>query len=85
MKKIFAIVFSLSLILSLVVLSAEPASAAGMMAKKQVGYMKRKTRKVYHRSKRGTRYVAHKTKRGTKKTFHKSKRKSKKVYSDVKN
>ena len=84
MKKLFAIVFSLSLMLSLVVLSAEPASAAGMYAKRQVGYMKRKTKKVYYRSKRGTKYVAHKTKRGTKTTFHKSKRKTKKTYSKTK-
>ena len=84
MKKLFAIVFSLSLILSLVVFSAEPASAAGMYAKAQVGYLKRKTKKVYYRSKHGTKYVAHKTKRGTKTTFHKSKRKTKKVYSKSK-
>jgi hypothetical protein len=84
MKKLFAIVFSFSLMLSLVVLSAETASAAEMLAAKQVGYLKRKTKKVYYRSKRGTKYVAHKTKRGTKKTFHKSKRKTKKVYSKSK-
>ena len=84
MKKLFAIVFSLSLILSLVVLSAETASAAGMFPKKQVGYLKRKTKKVSHRTKVGTKYVAHKTKRGTKTTFHKSKRKTKKVYSKSK-
>jgi hypothetical protein len=84
MKKLFAIVFSLSLFLSLVAFSAEPASAAGMNAKKQMGYLKRKTKKVYYRSKRGTKYVAHKTKRGTKTTFHKSKRKTKKTYSKTK-
>ena len=80
MKKLIAIVFSVSLMLSLVVLSAEPASAAGMYANKQVGYMKRKTKKVYYRSKRGTKYVAHKTKRGTKVTYRKTKRGTKKVY-----
>jgi hypothetical protein len=84
MKKLFAIVFSLSLIFSLVVFSAEPASAAVKYAKAQVGYLKRKTKKVYYRSKHGTKYVAHKTKRGTKTTFHKSKRKTKKVYSKSK-
>ena len=84
MKKLFAIVFSLSLTLSLVVFSAESVSASGMYAKAQVGYLKRKTKKVYYRSKHGTKYVAHKTKRGTKTTFHKSKRKTKKVYSKSK-
>jgi len=95
MKKLFAIVFSLSLTLSLVVFSAESASASGMYAKAQVGYLKRKTKKVYYRSKRGTKYVAHKTKRGTKysahktkrgtkTTFHKTKRTTKRTYSKTK-
>lgn len=84
MKRIFALVFSFSLMLSLVVLSAEPAAALGISVKKQVGYLKRKTKKIYHRSKNGTKYVAHKTKRGTEWTAHKTKHGTKKAYVKTK-
>ena len=57
MKRVFAVIFCLSLTFSIVIMSAETVSGAGLgsRVKKQVGYVKRKSRKVYHRSKRGTR------------------------------
>jgi len=84
MKKVFAILFSISLLTSVFLFDAATVSAAPTIAKSQVGYLKRKTRKVYYRSKRGTKYVAHKTKRGTKKGFHTTKRKTKRTYSKTK-
>jgi hypothetical protein len=85
MKKLFAILFSISLLSSVVLFEAGTVSAAPAVARSQVGYLKRKSKKVYYRSKRGTSYAAHKTKRGTKKTFHKSKRVTKRTYSTTKN
>ena len=84
MKKLFAVLFSISLSLSLLVLGGEPVNAAGMSSSTQVGYIKRKSKKVYVRTKHGTRYVAHKTKKGTKWTAHKTKRGTKTAYVKTK-
>ena len=80
MKKIFAIVFSLTLVLSVIALGNVTSSAATKLSKPQVGYLKRKSKKVYYRTKNGTKYVAHKTKTGTKYTAHKTKVGTKKAY-----
>jgi len=66
MKKIFAIIFGASLTLSIFTFSGVSASAAVNISKPQVGYLKRKTKKVYYRTKNGTKYVAHKTKKNGK-------------------
>ena len=84
MKKILAVVFSFSLLLASVVFCDVTASAASMGAKTQIGYLKRKTKKVAHRTKTGTKYVAHKTKRGTQATYSKTKSGSKKAYAKTK-
>jgi len=95
MKKIFAIVFSLSLTLSVVAFGNVALSAATKLSKPQVGYIKRKSKKVYYRTKNGTKYVAHKTKKtakaagrktehGSKKAYVKTKTTTKKTYSKSK-
>ena len=84
MKKIFAIVFSLTLVLSVIALGNVTSSAATKLSKPQVGYLKRKSKKVYYRTKNGTKYVAHKTKTGTKYTAHKTKVGTKKAYVKTK-
>ena len=84
MKKLLVIVFSFSLGFSVVVLGNVSASAESLNAKTQVGYIKRKSRKVYYRSKHGTKVAYRKSKRETKKGFHKSKRVTKHTYSKTK-
>ena len=84
MKKILAIVFAVSIAVSTLVLAGISASAASLGAKSQVGYIKRKSRKVYRRSKHGTKVVYYKSKRGTKKTYYKSKRVTKRTYHKTK-
>ena len=94
MKKLIAIIFSISMALSIVFVSQTPVSAAGISTP-QVGYIKRKSKKVYYRTKNGVRYVGHKTangtrwtvvktKHGTKKAYVKTKRTTKKTYSKTK-
>ena len=84
MKKFLAVIFSVTLLLASIVFSSGSASAASMGAKPQIGYMKRKTKKVAHRTKTGTKYVAHKTKVGTKETYSTTKHGSKKAYAKTK-
>ncbi|HYJ90526.1 MAG TPA: hypothetical protein VEV84_04405 [Pyrinomonadaceae bacterium] len=84
MKKILAIVFAVSISISMMVFGSVRASANSLSAKNQVGYIKRKSRKIYYRSKHGTKVVYYKSKRGTKKTYHKSKRVTKHTYSKTK-
>jgi hypothetical protein len=84
MKKLNTLVLSISLLFSTAVFAAKPVSGAAFGAVSQIGYVKRKSRKVYYRSKRGTRYVAHKTKRGSKRGYYKTKRVTKKAYSKTK-
>ena len=84
MKKILVVVFSVSLSISVVFAGNVAASAASVAAKSQVGYIKRKSKKVYYRTKHGSKVVYYKTKRGTKKTYHKSKRVTKRTYHKTK-
>lgn len=95
MKRVISLVFATSLILSIVVIGEAARSGPGFAANPQIGYLKRKTRKVSHRVKykskyvghktaKGTRWTAHKTKRGTKYTYGKTKRGTKKVYVKTK-
>lgn len=84
MKKIIGITFLVSLVLSSIVVANTASAVKSFGGKAQVGYLKRKTRKVAHRTKHGTKYVAHKTKRGTKAGFRKTKRGTKKTYSKTK-
>jgi|SRR3954452_10256319 len=84
MKKVLAIIFSVSLGISVTIFGNVSASASTMLAKSQVNYLKRKTKKVYHRTKSGTKDIAHETKHGTKKTYHKTKSGSKDIAHDTK-
>ena len=84
MKKLLVIVFSISLGLSVTFLGSISVPAESLSAKAQVGYIKRKSRKVYYRSKHGTKVAYHKSKYETKKGFHKSKRVTKHTYSKTK-
>jgi hypothetical protein len=84
MKKILTVIFSVALLLGSIVFSSVSTSAASMGFNPQIGYLKRKTKKVAHRTKTGTEYVAHKTKVGTKKTYYKTKYGSKKAYAKTK-
>jgi len=81
MKKFLAVIFTVTLVLGSIVFSSVSASAASVGFNPQIGYMKRKTKKVAHRTKTGTKYVAHKTKVGTKSTYSKTKHGSKKAYA----
>ena len=84
MKKLLTIVFCVSLITSIVVLGNVSVLATTINSGPQIGYLKRKTKKVYYRTKRGTKDIAHETKHGTKKTYNKTKRVTKKTYSKTK-
>ena len=95
MKRVIGLVFVISLILSIVVIAQAARSAPGFAANSQIGYLKRKTRKVSHRVKykskyvghktaKGTRWASHKTKRGTKYTYVKTKHGTKRVYVKTK-
>lgn len=84
MKKLLSILFAAALTFSIIVIGNISAGATSMGAIGQVKYIKRKSRKVYHRTKHGSKVVYYKTKRGTKKTYHKSKRVTKRTYSKTK-
>lgn len=84
MKKIFAVVFSLSLAFSAIAFGNIPSSAETKLSKPQVGYIKRKSKKVYYRTKTGTKYVAHKTKKSAKAAGRKTEHGSKKAYVKTK-
>ena len=84
MKKSLTILFSMSLAISFVLLANDSVSAASMKAVPQVGYLKRKTKKVYYRTKNGTKDIAHETKHGTKKAYYRTKRSSKDVAHETK-
>src|SRR6476660_9064539 len=84
MKKFLAVIFSVTLVLASIVFSGISASAASVGFNPQIGYTKRKTKKVAHRTKTGTKYVAHKTKVGTKETYSTTKHGSKKAYAKTK-
>ena len=84
MKKVFAIVFSVSMAIFVIVAGNVPASATSISAKSQVNYLKRKTKKVYRRTKAGTKDIAHDTKHKTKKTYYRTKRGTKDVAHETK-
>jgi hypothetical protein len=95
MNRILSAIFIATLGFSLILIADNTASASTLVAKAQVGYIKRKSRKVGHRIKykskyaarkttKGTRWTAHKTKRGTKTGYYKTKRVTKKTYSKTK-
>ena len=84
MKKLLVIVFSVSLGLSVTLLGNITTAAESLSAKAQIGYVKRKSKKVYYRSKHGTKVAYKKGKHETKKGFHKSKRATKHTYSKTK-
>jgi len=84
MKKLLAFVLAASISMSVLVAGAATAFATSLSAKSQVGYIKRKSKKVYRRSKHGTKVVYYKTKHGTKKTYRKSKRVTKRTYHKTK-
>jgi len=84
MKKVLAVVFSVSMTISVFVVGNVSASAASISAKSQVNYIKRKTKKVYRRTKAGTKDIAHDTKHKTKKTYYRTKRGTKDIAHDTK-
>ena len=84
MKKLLALVFAISISMSILVFGGVTVSASALSGKSQIGYMKRKSKKVYRRSKHGTKVVYYKSKRGTKKTYHKSKRVTRRTYHKTK-
>ena len=84
MKRVTAIIISAAFLLTLFTAFEAPAFGDSISPASQVGYIKRKSKKVYYRSKSGTKYAAHKTKRGTKWTAHKTKRGTKKAYVKTK-
>jgi hypothetical protein len=84
MKKLLVIAFSVSLGLTATFLGSVAAAAESLSSKAQVGYVKRKSKKVYYRTKHGSKVVYRKSKRETKKGFHKSKRVTKHTYSKTK-
>ena len=84
MKKVFAIVFTATLTLSVITFGGVSASAGSKLLDPQVNYLKRKTKKVYHRTKSGTKDIAHETKHGTKKTYYKTKSGTKDIAHDTK-
>lgn len=84
MKKLLALVFAVSISMSILAFGSVSTSAASLTPNPQVGYIKRKSKKVYRRSKHGTKVVYYKTKRGTKKTYRKSKRVTKRTYHKTK-
>ena len=84
MKKLLTIVFSVSLAIPLVLAGNVSTLAASMAAVPQINYLKRKTKKVYHRTKNGTKEIAHDTKNKTKKGYHRAERSSKDVAHETK-
>jgi hypothetical protein len=84
MKKLLTIIFCVSLITSIVVLGNVSVLATTINSGPQIGYLKRKTKKVYYRTKRGTKDIAHETKHTSKKTYYRTKRGSKDVAHETK-
>ena len=84
MKKITTLFFALTLVIGGLFISGSAAAALGFSPTPQIDYMKRKTRKVAHRTKYHTKRIAHKTKRGTKVGYYKTKRGTKVGYSKTK-
>lgn len=85
MKRITILFFALTLVLAGLSIGASAASGRGFAAVPQIGYLKRKTRKVSHRTKYHAKRITHKTKRGTKAGYRKTSNASKKTYSKTKN
>lgn len=96
MKRSLAAIITVSFVFLTLLTDETSAAPNSVLPGKQIGYVKRKSKKVYYRSKRGTKYVArktvkgakvatHKTKRGTKKAYSKTKRTTKRTYSKTKN
>jgi hypothetical protein len=92
MKRLLGAILSLTIAASVIFIADTSISANSLMSTPQVGYIKRKTKKVSHRikykskyaahkTKQGTNWTAHKTKHGTKKGYYKTKRVTKKTYS----
>ena len=84
MKKLVTVIFSVSLAISFVIIGNESVSAASVSSVPQVGYLKRKTKKVYHRTKSGTEDIAHDTKHKSKKVYYRTERGTKDVAHDTK-
>ena len=84
MKKFISIAFLVSLMLPAAFAGEAFGATSSVTAPEQVGYMKRKTKKVAHRTKVKSKYVGRKTVKGTRWTAHKTKRGTKKVYSKTK-
>lgn len=84
MKKLLIIAFSFSIAISAIIIGNVSPVSASITARPQVGYVKRKTKKVYHRSKNGTKDIAHETKHETKKGYSRTKRGSKDVAHETK-
>ena len=80
MKRITGLLFIFTLGLSTVVAAETIEPGKSFSSNSQIGYLKRKTRKVAHRTKRGAKYAGRKTVKGTRWTAHKSKRGTKKAY-----
>jgi hypothetical protein len=80
MKRIAGLLFIFALGLSTVVAAEKIEPGTSFSSNAQIGYLKRKTRKVAHRTKRGAKYAGRKTVKGTRWTAHKTKRGTKKVY-----
>jgi hypothetical protein len=85
MKRITILLFALTLLLSGAFLGGSVGSGAAFGAIPQIDYLKRKTRKVSHRTKYHTKRITHKTKRGTQVGYTKTKHASRKTYYKTKN
>jgi len=84
MKKITTLIFTLALVIGGLFVSNSTAATSNGIGSPQIGYMKRKTRKVAHRTKYHSKRIAHKTKRGTKIGYSKTKHATKRTYSKTK-
>jgi hypothetical protein len=95
MKRLIGAFLSLTIAASVVLIADASVSANSLVSGSQVGYIKRKSKKVGHRIKyhskyaarktvKGTKWTASKTKHGTKKGYYKTKRVTKKTYSKTK-
>jgi hypothetical protein len=80
MRTLAGLLFILSLCLSTVFAAETMDLGTSFSSTSQIGYLKRKTRKVAHRTKRGAKYAGRKTVKGTRWTAHKTKRGTKKAY-----
>ena len=84
MKKLLTIVFSFSLAIPLFLAGNVSIFAASVTAVPQVNYLKRKTKKVYHRTKNGTVDIARDSKNKTKKGYHRTERGSRDLAHETK-